>query len=292
MGEDKRRRLPEIITHNKEVLLDGWIREQLSAPSLRLDIISESELRRESGEFLNLLEEACRSGDITRLDNDSWQAVFQFLATLSRSRSIQGFTPSETAAFVFSLKGPLFSLLQQEYSQDSVTLTRELLSVTPLLDRLGLYTTEVFQKGREEIIKRQHLELLELSTPVVKIWDGILILPLIGTLDSSRTQIVMENLLQTIVDTSSTIAIIDITGVPAVDTLVAQHLMKTVAAARLMGAQCIVSGIRPQIAQTMVQLGVAFGDVVTRASLADALELALRQRGLAVVRQSSRTERE
>lgn len=292
MEEGKRTQLAEIIGKNQEALLDAWIREQLSAPSSRLEIKSESELRRESGEFLGLFLEAYRSGDITRLDNDSWQAVFQFLATLSRSRSSQGFTPSETAAFVLSLKGPLFSLLQQEYSQESVTLTRELLSATVLLDRLGLYTTEVFQKGREEIIKRQQMELLELSTPVVKIWEGILILPLIGTLDSSRTQIVMENLLQRIVDTSSTVAIIDITGVPAVDTLVAQHLMKTVAAARLMGAQCIVSGIRPQIAQTMVQLGVAFGDVVTRASLADALELALRQRGLAVARRSPRTDME
>jgi rsbT co-antagonist protein RsbR len=160
-------------------------------------------------------------------------------------------------------------------------------TATVLIDTLGLFTFETFQQSRELIIKRQQTEMLELSTPVVKLWDGILALPLIGTLDSTRNQIVMENLLQSLVETGSGIAIIDITGVPAVDTLVAQNLLKAVSAARLMGAQVIISGIRPQIAQTMVHLGVAFGDVVTKASLADALSYAFKQAGLAVTRKQA-----
>ena len=208
-----------------------------------------------------------------------------FLAAASRSAAIQGFTPSETATFVFSLKQPLFARLRQELGGDAATLAEEMWAASVLLDKLGLYTTEVFQRGREEMIRRQQMEILELSTPVVEVWEGILALPLIGTLDSARTQVVMENLLGSIVDTGSGIAIIDITGVPTVDTLVAQHLLKTVSAAKLMGAQCIISGIRPQIAQTMIHLGVAFGDVVTKASLSDALAFAFRQAGLVVTRQ-------
>ena len=165
----------------------------------------------------------------------------------------------------------------------------DLIATNNLLDQLGLHTLEVFQKSQDAVIRRQQAEMLELSTPVVKIWDGILVLPLIGTLDSARTQVVMENLLQAIVETESAVAIIDITGVPTVDTLVAQHLLKTVAATRLMGAQCVISGIRPQIAQTMVHLGVAFGDVVTKSSLADALAFAFRQRGILISRGPDRT---
>ena len=193
------------------------------------------------------------------------------LANLSRSRGSQGFTPSETATFVFSLKKPLFARLRRECADGRRGAGRATWAATELLDRLGLYTTEVYQKAREEVIDRQQQEMLELSTPVVKLWDGILALPLIGTLDSARTQVVMEALLQRIVETGSEIAIIDITGVPTVDTLVAQHLLKTVTAARLMGADCIISGIRPQIAQTIVHLGVDLGDVTTKATLADAL---------------------
>lgn len=160
----------------------------------------------------------------------------------------------------------------------------ELWEITVLVDKLGLFTAERALLGREEIIKRQQAELLELSTPVVKLWDGILALPLIGTLDSSRTQVVMESLLQAIVDTGSSVAIIDITGVPTVDTLVAQHLMKTVAAARLMGAECVISGIRPAIAQSMVHLGVSFTDIVTKATLADAIRHAFARTGVSVGR--------
>jgi rsbT co-antagonist protein RsbR len=189
---------------------------------------------------------------------------------------------------VFSLKQPLFDRLRQEAGKDPDALGAELWSTTLLLDRLGLYTTEVHQKAREDTIGRQQQELLELSTPVVQLWDGILALPLIGTLDSARTQVVMESLLQRIVETGAGIAIMDITGVPTVDTLVAQHLMKTVAAARLMGADCIISGIRPQIAQTIVHLGVDLGDVTTKATLAGALSVALDRLGLAVARVSAK----
>jgi rsbT co-antagonist protein RsbR len=190
---------------------------------------------------------------------------------------VQGFSPSETATFVFSLKQPLFDRLSQDRGSASDELAGDFLTCTMLLDKLGLYTTEVYQRNREGIIQRQQQELMELSTPVVKLWDGVLALPLIGTLDSARTQVVMENLLQSIVNTGAAIAIIDITGVPTVDTLVAQHLLKTVAAARLMGAECIISGIRPQIAQTIVHLGVELADVVTKATLADAFALALQR---------------
>ena len=210
------------------------------------------------------------------------------LASVSRTRSQRGFTPSETATFVFSFKQPLFNRLRSE-AQDGAALVEDILLATNLLDELGLWTTEVYQKTREEVIMRQQEELMELSTPVVKLWDGILALPIIGTLDSARTQVVMESLLQKIVETGSEVAIIDITGVPTVDTLTAQHLLKTVTAARLMGADCILSGIRPQIAQTIVYLGVDLADMVTKASLADAFALALKRTGATISRSKSGT---
>jgi rsbT co-antagonist protein RsbR len=230
-------------------------------------------------------------GGLAKGGNDVSHAAFgaarEMLADLSRSRALQGFLPSETASFIFSLKRPLFNALNKAGLKNgafSAAQSAELVwSITVLLDGFGLYTLDVFQKSREEVIVRQQREISELSTPVVKLWDGILALPLIGTLDSQRTQVVMENLLQTIVDVEAEIAIIDITGVPTVDTLTAQHLLKTVAAARLMGADCIISGIRPQIAQTMVHLGVEL-NVISKASLADAFAVALRQTGRAVTK--------
>jgi rsbT co-antagonist protein RsbR len=210
------------------------------------------------------------------------------LAELSTTRARQGFSASETATFVFSLKQPLFEKLREALSGDPDQFAEEIWRTTSLLDKLGLFTTEVYQKGREEVIARQQQEMLELSTPVVQLWDGILALPLIGTLDSARTQVVLENLLQRIVDTGARIAVIDITGVPTVDTLVAQHLLKTVAAARLMGADCIISGIRPQIAQTIVHLGLELNTVATKATLADAFALAMQRVGLTVVRATPR----
>jgi len=208
--------------------------------------------------------------------------VKQLLADISKSRAIQGFSPTETAMFVFSLKQPLVNAINRSELFAANSLAGVVWQVTLLLDTLGLYTMDEYQKSREQVIIRQQREISELSTPVVKLWDGVLALPLIGTLDSERTQVVMENLLQSIVEQGAEIAIIDITGVPTVDTLTAQHLLKTVAAARLMGADCIVSGIRPQIAQTMVHLGLEL-NVVSKATLADAFAVALKRLNRTVV---------
>ncbi len=253
---------------------------------IRKDLIEKMELREECREFLDLLTGAVQQGNLTDIHSPEWRGVRELLTSISRSRSQKGFTPSETATFILSFKQILFSRLRQELAKDA--LLEEILSTTILLDKLGLWTTEIYQKAREDVIVRQQEELLELSTPVVKLWEGILALPIIGTLDSARTQIVMESLLQKIVETGSEVAIIDITGVPTVDTLTAQHLLKTVTAARLMGADCIISGIRPQIAQTIVYLGVDLGDVITKATLADALALALKRTGIALSRSQSR----
>jgi rsbT co-antagonist protein RsbR len=214
----------------------------------------------------------------------AWSAVRAQVDDVARARAAQGFTPIETAMFVFSLKRPLFTLLRREVAGDADRLGDEIWSATELLDRLGLHSGEAYQRGREEVIRRQQQDMLELSTPVVRLWEGILALPMIGTLDSARTQVMMETLLQQIVDDEADVAILDITGVPTVDTLTAQHILKTVTAARLMGAECIISGIRPQIAQTIVHLGVDLGDVTTKATLADAFRLALQRRGAAITR--------
>jgi rsbT co-antagonist protein RsbR len=283
MTTNKQGCISKIFIHQEEIMED-WLREQFAALSARQDLISELDLRRQSTEFLALFTPACSTDNLTDITTPEWKPVLDFLGSVSRSRAIQGFSPSETATFVFSLKQPLFARLRQEVVADAVVLADELWKATVLIDKLGLYTTEVYQKSREEIIRRQQAEMLELSTPVVKLWDGILAVPLIGTLDSVRTQVVMENLLQSIVDTGSSFAIVDITGVPTVDTMVAQHLLKTVSAAKLMGANCVISGIRPQIAQSMVHLGVEFRDVVTKATLADALAYAFRQIGCTVTK--------
>jgi len=219
-------------------------------------------------------------GRFDGLSGAEWDSTRYLLDTVARERAVQGFSPSETAVFVFSLKEPLFELLREEIS-DVEVLARETWVASLLIDKLGMHTVEVYQKGREEVIRRQQEELLELSTPVIQLWDSILAVPLIGTLDSMRTQTVMESLLERIVASRAEVAIIDITGVPVVDTLVAQHLVKTVAAARLMGADCIISGIRPQIAQTIVHLGLEL-NVVSKATMADAFALALSRLGKAV----------
>jgi rsbT co-antagonist protein RsbR len=266
-----------LLQQQERELLADWLRSQLAAATLRGDLMKESELREQSREFLALLRNAVQSGTLDRIDGTEWSAVRDFLTGISRTRAQQGFSPTETATFVFSLKEPLFTRLRNEFRNNPEALVEELWTASSLIDRLGLLTTEMYQKGREEVITRQQQELMELSTPVVQLWENILALPLIGTLDSERTQIVMESLLQRIVETGAMIAIIDITGVPTVDTLVAQHLLKTIAAARLMGADCIISGIRPQIAQTIVHLGVNLADVITKATLADAFVIALRR---------------
>jgi rsbT co-antagonist protein RsbR len=262
---------------NEQEVLAEWVQLQLSATTLRSDLMKEGELRAQSREFISLFRAALGTGAAFSPTSAEWSAVRDFLAAVSRSRALQGFSPSETATFVLSLKQPLFARLRAQLEKSPAELADGLWSATVTLDKLALYTTEAYQKSREEVILRQQQELLELSTPVVELWSGILALPLIGTLDSARTQVVMESLLQAIVRTGAAIAIIDITGVPTVDTLVAQHLLKTVAAARLMGADCIISGIRPQIAQTIVHLGVDLSEVSTKATLADAFTLALRK---------------
>ena len=276
-GKQTGRDLKEIIAGEREQLRSEWLRE-MGESVRRADLMKESELQQQCAQFLDAFVTALDAGG-SNTKGAAWDPVRELLAQISSSRATQGFTPSETAAFVFSLKRPLFDRIQKEYPNDPQSVARELWAATTLLDNLGLYTTEAYLKTREAFIVRQQEEMLELSTPVVKLWDRILALPLIGTLDSARTQVVMENLLQSIVKTNSKIAIIDITGVPTVDTVVAQHLLKTVTAARLMGADCIISGVRPQIAQTIVHLGINLLDITTKATLSDAFALALKRTG-------------
>lgn len=271
--------LPQLLDKFHDRVMKEWLEQVTTAVRATGDTSDDlSDLGRR---FFSAFRQAISTGTYDDISGPGWAAARAVLDEVSRTRAHKGATPTQTATFVFSLKAPLFDVLGREIT-DAAKLAREVWTATLLLDKLGLYTTEVFQNSREEVIARQQAELLELSTPVVKLWDGILALPVIGTLDSSRTQVVMENLLQEIVSSSAEIAIIDITGVPTVDTLVAQHLLKTVSAARLMGADCIISGIRPQIAQTIVHLGVQL-DVVSKSTMSDAFALALRRVGKAVV---------
>lgn len=277
-------KLAEVLERNQQEIASGWLERQ-SASMPRISASEKQDLARESREFLDALCSATRLDGAQGISGKAWDPVREFLTAFSGSRAKRGYSPTETATFILCLKQPLFEALRLEIGNDINTLAAEIWCATELLDSLGLFTTEAYQKTREQVIARQQQELLELSTPVVELWQGILALPLIGTLDSARTQIVMQNLLDAIVKTRSDIAIIDITGVPVVDTLVAQHLLKTVAAARLMGAECMISGIRPQIAQTIIHLGVDLADVVTKATLADAFALALRRSGYKMIHQ-------
>jgi rsbT co-antagonist protein RsbR len=273
-----------VLRDRKTELLDAWLAAQLASSGSRPDLISESELRVESDRFLTALASAV-AADSASADTSSpaWDGVRGRLTELSESRATKGFSPTETATFVFSIKEPLFGAIQAQTSE-TAALADTLWTVTKLIDSLGLFTADAYLKSREGVIRRQQEELIELSTPVVKLWDGVVALPLIGTLDSARTQVVMESLLQRIVETDSAIAIIDITGVPTVDTMVAQHLLKAVTAARLMGADCIISGIRPLIAQTIVHLGLDLSEVTTKSSLAGAVVIALERTGYQITR--------
>ncbi|MFB4368635.1 MULTISPECIES: STAS domain-containing protein [unclassified Pseudomonas] len=270
----------QAISNNQAQLLGEW-RSGLEASGATRNL-KEQDLQQQTSEFLQLTLAALESDSGSNIATPGWEKVRQFLERLSASRALLGHDSHQTAAFIFALKGPLFALLQRHYREQPEAQAQQLLDVSELFDSLAMHTIRTFQKSREAVIKRQQEELLELSTPVVKLWDGILALPMIGTLDSQRTQVVMESLLQRIVETGSEIAIIDITGVPTVDTLVAQHLLKTVTAIRLMGADCIISGIRPQIAQTIVHLGLDLQGVSTKANLADALKLALSRLGVSL----------
>jgi rsbT co-antagonist protein RsbR len=287
MGLSNGSKIPEVLEKYEAQLLADWI-QALMADNASKGLIKETQLREECREFLSLLRTSVHNGNLTNVQSSEWRSVREMLTSVSRTRSQKGFTPSETATFILSFKQPLFARLREELAGDANALLDDTWLATTLIDQLGLLTIEAYQKSREEVIIRQQEELMELSTPVVKLWDGILALPIIGTLDSSRTQVMMESLLQKIVETGSEVAIIDITGVPTVDTLTAQHLLKTVTAARLMGADCIISGIRPQIAQTIVYLGVDLADIITKASLADAFLLALKRLGMTINRPQAR----
>jgi len=258
----------------KKQILEDWMNQQLSNAALREDLMSNDELRQESNELLDVLLKSINEKNLSDIESADLEQVNEILSGISISRARQGFTAKETGIYVFSLKDALFNSLIEELKDDPKALTDAIMKVNKLMDNLGIVTFETFIKGREEVILRQTDEITEISTPVIRVWDGILALPIIGTLDSARTQTVMENLLQEIVESGSTIAILDISGVPAVDSLVAQHLIKTVSATRLMGAECIISGIRPEIAQTVVHLGIDLSSIVTKASLASALKYA------------------
>lgn len=263
--------LAKTLQKKKKQILEIWIRKQLADVSLREDLMSNDELRGQSEELVEGLLKAITDKNIEDTESADFEPVLEILSGISISRAKQGFSPRETGAYIFSLRDSLLEVLQEELKADPTILYQESIRINKMVDKLGMVTFETFIKGREDVILRQTDEITEISTPVIRVWDGILALPIIGTLDSARTQVVMENLLQEIVATGSSIAILDISGVPAVDSLVAQHLIKTVSATRLMGAECIISGIRPEIAQTVVHLGIDLSQITTKASLASAL---------------------
>lgn len=264
----------KLLQKKKKQILELWMKNQLADESLREDLMSNEELRTQSDELLDGLLKVLNDKNITDPQSADFDAVTEILSGISITRARQGFSPKETGIYVLSLKEALLQVLQEEIKDDTQALYEITIKVNKLVDYFSVVTFETFIKGREEVILRQTDEIAEISTPVIRVWDGILALPIIGTLDSARTQVVMENLLQEIVDSGSSIAILDISGVPAVDSLVAQHLIKTVSATRLMGAECIISGIRPEIAQTVVHLGIDLSNIITKASLASALKYA------------------
>ncbi|KAA5532284.1 STAS domain-containing protein [Taibaiella lutea] len=264
----------QLLQKKKKSILELWMKNQLSDEGLREDLISNEELRSQSDELVTALVGNLSAENFSDLNSDEWSPVIEILGGIAITRARQGFSPRETGNFVFSLKEALLQVLQDEIKTDPMMLFQESMKISRIMDNLSVVTFETFIKGREEVILRQTDEITEISTPVIRVWTGILALPIIGTLDSARTQVVMENLLQEIVETGSSIAILDISGVPAVDSLVAQHLIKTVSATRLMGAECIISGIRPEIAQTVVHLGIDLSNIITKATLASALAYA------------------
>jgi rsbT co-antagonist protein RsbR len=267
-------RLARLLREHSEQVVESWT--STVAESLR-GRLSRGELHQQVRELhATLLAALTATGDAPfDLAADAARELRAVLAELSHTQARHGFTATETAVGVFALKDAVLAHLGTDQGA-----LRDFVEISRLVDELGLFTFDSYARAREELIADQAEQLLELSTPVVKLWDGVVAVPLVGTLDSARAQVVMERLLQTLVDTGSPYAIIDITGVPAVDTQVAQHILKTVVAARLMGADCIISGIRPQIAQTIVALGIQFGDIITKASLADALRHVLRLTGV------------
>jgi rsbT co-antagonist protein RsbR len=286
--------LESVLQDDFQDILDAWIRAQLSEGVQRRDLLSEGEVRDHARKLLGALSEAVQNAPLEGnfdLSDEIWSTTKDLLAAIARERVERGFTPSEMGRFLISLKPPIYEALRARISEPD-TLTEAIWTTTRILDFLGLYTADVFLEERDAVIRRQRAEMEELSAPVVQIWDKVVALPLIGTLDSERAQTVMENLLQSIVERDAEVVIIDITGVPTVDTLVAQHLLKTAAATRLMGAECVISGISPRIAQTIVHLGVELPNVTTRGDLQDALAYALRRVGFSLrEREGSRDDR-
>ena len=274
------------LKNNKGEILELWMKNQLADSFLTEELISHQELRKQSEELVNALVNNLNENNINDSQSPDFDQVTELLGGISISRARLGFSPRETGSFILSLKEALLEILKQE-SSNVKELFEETLKLSRLLDNFTILTFETFIKGREELIMRQTDEITDISTPVIKVWDGILALPIIGTLDSARTQVVMENLLQEIVKTGSGIAILDISGVPTVDSLVAQNLLKAVSATRLMGADCIISGIRPEIAQTIVHLGIDLSQVITKATLASALQYAFKSLRLEVRKTAS-----
>ncbi|WP_256014239.1 STAS domain-containing protein [Desertivirga xinjiangensis] len=283
--------IPKLLQKNRKNIIELWVKNQLSEAGLREDLMSNEDLRQQSEELVDSFVDNLTQENISDAQSPDFDTVVEILSGISITRARQGFSPRETGVFIQGLKQALIELMEQEINNDPATLLKGTLQIIRLLDSFSIITFETFIKGREEVILRQTDEMAEISTPVIRVWDGILALPIIGTLDSARTQVVMENLLEEIVATGSSIAILDISGVPAVDSLVAQHLIKTVSATRLMGAECIISGIRPEIAQTIVHLGIDLSTIVTKATLANALKFSFQSLKLEVRRtQDSKTQ--
>lgn len=278
-----------LLQKKKKQIFDLWMEQQIQNDALREDLMSNDDLRSQSDELLTALIESLKPGNFTNIEAPEFNRVNEILSDISVSRARQGFSPRETAVFILSLKESLNSVMKDEFKDDPEQLLSEALKVNKLIDSFSINTFETFIRSREEVILRQTSEITEISTPVIRVWEGIVALPIIGTLDSARTQVVMESLLQEIVATESSVAILDISGVPAVDSLVAQHLIKTVSATRLMGAECIISGIRPEIAQTIVHLGIDLSQIVTKSSLASALRYAFVMMKLEVVKKERKT---